>query len=143
MMRKVEVSTQINCKPEDMIRAFIDPEMLLNWWGVERAFIEPRVGGNYVLTWNISEKGFGYVSTGVISEYDPGHCLVLKNLIYLNPERSILGPMSLSIRATKGRFHLSQDGYQSGKDWDWYYDEVKSAWPMVVKNLKHFLEEHA
>ena len=145
-MRKVEVTIPIQTKPETVISAFTEPEMLREWWGVERSLIENKVGGVYTIAWSISSNGFGYVSTGVISEYDPQHTLVISNFVYLNPEKPFLGPMSLTIKskatASGAELYLCQDGYRDGGEWDWYYDAVKNAWPVVVDNLKKYLESH-
>lgn len=144
-MKKVEVSIDIDSSPEKVIQAFMDDNMLCDWWGVERALIEKHIGGIYTLAWNISEKGFGYVSSGIIKSYDPAGLLEIGNFIYLNPERPILGPMTLTVRAEekngKTQVRLCQDGYQDGPDWDWYYEAVKQAWPAVIKLLKAFLEK--
>jgi len=98
-----------------------------------------------VLTWDVSEKGFGYVSTGIIKSYQNDKELVIDNFVYLNPEKPFLDPMSLTVRATaKGgmtEVYLCQDGYQPGEDWDWYYEVVKQAWPVVMQELKKYLEE--
>jgi hypothetical protein len=71
--------------------------MLRTWWDVERTLIEKRVGGSYTLVWNITDKGFGFVSTGIIKNYIPGSVLEIDNFIYLNPGISILGPMKLTV----------------------------------------------
>lgn len=144
-MRKVEVATTINTKPEEVIKAFVDDDMLRDWWKTERTFIEKKVGGIYTLTWNVSEHGFGYVSTGTISQYVPDSTLVIENFVYLNPSKSVLGPMTLTILATEESgqttFYLCQDGYREGGDWEWYFEVVNQAWPVVVQTLKDYLEE--
>jgi uncharacterized protein YndB with AHSA1/START domain len=144
-MRKVEVTVDIDTTPERLIEAFINNSMLHDWWNVERALIEKRSGGIYALTWNITDKGFGYVSTGIIKHYEPASILEIDHLVYLNPDRPLFGPMTLTIKATekvgKTELYLCQGGYQNGEDWDWYYDAVKQAWPIVVKTLKDYLEE--
>ena len=65
-------------------------------------------------------------------------------MVYLNPEREILGPMTLTIQAEKNygdtQVYLCQDGYQYGGDWDWYYEAVKEAWPELMEKLKTYLE---
>ncbi|MCW5909692.1 MAG: SRPBCC domain-containing protein [Cyclobacteriaceae bacterium] len=143
-MKKVEASIDINTSPEKIIQAFTDSDMLRGWWSVERTLIEKRTGGLYVLAWNITDKGFGYVSSGVISRYEPGSMLEIDHFVYLNPERSMLGGMKLTVTATEkdggSALYLCQSGYQNGTDWDWYYEAVKQAWPAVVKNLKEYLE---
>lgn len=120
--------------------------MLCAWWDVERTLIEKRIGGLYTLAWNITDKGFGFVSTGIIKNYIPDSVLEVENFIYLNPGISILGPMTLIVRAKEKNngteLYLCQDGYQTGHDWDWYYEAVQQAWPVVANKLKRFLEEN-
>ena len=144
-MRKVEVTTVIRTTPEKVISAFIKPAMLKGWWGVERTLIEAKPGGLYTLAWNINDKGFGFVSTGMIKTYHPDNKLVIDNFVYLNPGLDFLGPMTLTVearaKAGQSEMYLCQDGYQQGVDWDWYYKAVTQAWPSVVQNLKGYLEK--
>ena len=144
MSKKVEVIIEIAVIPEMIIKSFTDPKMLRDWWGVERSLIEKRPGGIYTLTWNVSEKGFGYVTSGIISEYQFDHKIVIENLVYLNPEKSILGPMKLTVTAKKKKegseLYICQDGYREGGDWEWYFQAVKKAWPVVTNELKKYLE---
>ncbi len=144
-MRKVEVSITIKTTPALVIGAFTDSDMLRGWWNVERSLIEKKVGGMYALAWNISEKGFGFVSTGTIGDFRPNERLVVDNFVYMNPERALLGPMRLIIEArqldeTKTQVYICQDGYQQGEHWDWYYEAVRQAWPIVSETLKAYLE---
>ena len=120
--------------------------MLRAWWDVERTLIEKRIGGLYTLAWDITDRGFGFISTGVIRNYIPESVLEIDNFIYLNPGISILGPMKLTVYAKKKRsgaeLYLCQDGYQTGRDWDWYYEAVQQAWPVVANKLKRYLEKN-
>ena len=143
-MRSVQASIEINVAPERALDAFTEFNLLKDWWGVERALIEKRDGGVYTLAWGITDAGFKYISSGVIHSYKPGDHLEVANLVYLNAEKPHLGPMSLLIRVKphkKGTLlDLTQDGYQSGETWDWYYEAVKTAWPAVLVELKKYLE---
>ncbi len=144
-MKKVESKIKINATPETVIAAFTDPKMLNDWWGVERQLIQLRPGGIYSLAWKISESGFGYISTGIIDEYIFDKKLIIRNFVYFNPDKSILGPLSLSILATPNgnstELYVCQDGYQKGGDWDWYYEAVRQAWPKTVEIIKNYLEK--
>ena len=144
-MRHVEVSIDVHTKCSQVISAFTDHIHLQKWWSVERSLIDIRPGGVYTLAWQVTDKGFGYVTSGTIKHHDPDQLLVIENIVYLNPERSILGPMTLSIAAIQKEqgcnVTIIQDGYQSGEDWDWYYQAVKEAWPVVAKTLKEYLEK--
>lgn len=143
-MRKVEATISIQSKPENIIAAFVNPSMLAEWWQVERAFIDTRVDGIYALTWQITNNGFGYMSVGNIKTYNPNMQLVIDNFTYFNPEKSILGNMTLTIIAKENgnqtALYLCQEGYQAGADWDWYYQVVTEAWPNVLQDLKVYLE---
>ncbi|MCO6490300.1 MAG: SRPBCC domain-containing protein [Phaeodactylibacter sp.] len=145
-MKKVEATIAIEAPPAKAIEAFIIQEHLRGWWGVERSLVEPADGGAYTLAWKISDEGFGYVSSGVVEHYEPGKELRIGHMIYLNPLRNILGPMSLTIRATgkkagPARLYVCQEGYQEGGDWDWYYQSVVQGWPYALNSLKAYLEK--
>lgn len=146
-MRKVENTIDIATSPEHIIKAFTDFDMLRNWWGVEQCLVEEREGGIYALAWNVTEQGFGYISAGIISKYHPLETLEIGQFTYFNPLRPILGPMRLIVQCkskdTGTECYLCQDGYQEGVDWNWYHDAVQQAWPVVLKNLKSYLENRA
>ena len=144
-MRKVEATVCIHTTPENIISAFTDPNMLQDWWGVERTLIETKPGGVYTLAWQISDKGFGYVSSGTIKAYQPDRLFAVENMVYMNPEKPFLGPMSFTVTANPigetTEVYICQEGYQTGEVWDWYYEAVKSAWPAVLQTLKVYLEK--
>ena len=145
-MRLVAASIEINARPEKILPAFLNQEHLKVWWGVERSLIEPKAGGVYTLAWNISEQGIKFISTGVIEELIPGEYLMIKNFVYLNPDKKILGPMELEIDLIETGDNLTkvgviQSGYKYGGDWDWYYDAVVKAWPQTLELLKNYLEK--
>lgn len=143
-MRKVEAKIQISSKPETVLSVFTDSKKLSEWWGVERQLIQLKPGGIYSLVWKISEEGLGYVSTGIIDEYNSEEKLIIRDFVYFNSEKSILGPMSLSIivkpNGKSSELYICQDGYQSGEDWDWYYNAVVEAWPKTLEIIKDYLE---
>jgi uncharacterized protein YndB with AHSA1/START domain len=143
-MKKVEASIEVEVSSQQAMDAFLSPEHLKAWWGVERSFIELKVGGIYALAWQISDAGIKYISTGVIKEYQPPSRLVIEKWVYFNPEKPIMGPLELSFNiepaGTHSKISVCQAGYREGEHWQWYYDAVVLAWPMVLKELKKYLE---
>ena len=141
-MRKVEAAIIIHQPAEKVFDAFTEPTLLKGRWGVERSLIEKKQGGLYSLAWGISNQGFQYISTGIITVYIPARELMIDNFVYFNPEKSIMGPTWLRIKKENDYTHLqlTQGGYQDEGDWNWFYDSVKDAWPKVLKSLKQFLE---
>jgi hypothetical protein len=144
-MRKVEATIEINCSTEEIFNAFIQPQLLKQWWNVDRCLVEPQQGGVYSLAWNVSKEGFQYVSTGIITVFNPAKELMIDHFVYFNPEKSILGPTFLSVKlennVSSTKLNLVQGSYQYGGEWDWFYDAVKDAWPKVLFDLKSFLEK--
>ena len=144
-MGTVEASVVINKPPVFVLAAFTEQHHLHNWWYVSKSLIELRKGGLYSLTWQGDNDTLRFVSSGTVGEYLPACQLRIDNLVYINPERSILGPMQLLIMTTpeKGKtvLNIIQSGYQHGPDWDWYYEAVKTAWPAVVVQVRDYLEK--
>ena len=143
-MKKVEASIQIRQPASKVFEAFVEPALLKGWWGVEKCLVEKKQGGLYSLAWEITEKGFHYISTGVITVFIPGKELLIDHFIYFNPERAILGPTYLDIKLTEDNrittLLLTQGNYQTGIDWDWFFHAVEDAWPKALEVLKKYLE---
>ena len=143
-MRTVESSILVNTTPAKVIDAFLDEDHLKGWWGVQRSLVEKKVNGSWAVAWEISDSGIKYISTGVITSYDPSAHLTISNLVYLNPEKQILGPMKIELTTdlvgNQTNLELIQSGYQQGGDWDWYYEAVVNAWPVALEGLKKYLE---
>lgn len=146
-MRKIEATIHINSNADNVLPVFTDANHLQEWWEVERYFIDLKENGNYTLAWNISENGFKYIFTGIIKKYEPKNILHIENILYLNPERSILGPFELLIELTSinngTNLYLKQWPYPGnmGEDMDWYYESVKNAWSTVLKTVKNYIEQ--
>ena len=142
-MRAVSARITVPGTTTRSLTAFLDAADLQAWWGVDRALVEPREGGLYILTWGSTDHGFRYVTTGIIGLYRPGHSLRIDQYAYLSPARPILGPMRLTVQVHEGEgeTHLDviQDGYRDGTDWNWYYDAVHKAWPIALRDLRSYL----
>jgi uncharacterized protein YndB with AHSA1/START domain len=142
-MRQVDASIIIDVPAKAVIDAFTDPAYLKGWWGVHSSLVQPVPGGLYLLAWKGNE-GFSYVNTGIIKGYEAGIFIDVEKLCYLSVEKQILGPMSLLIECSPHNsatyVHICQGGYQSGGDWDWFYDAVVENWPIALQNLKNYLE---
>jgi Activator of Hsp90 ATPase homolog 1-like protein len=143
-MRGVTAEIRIAAKPADVLRAFLDLKALKQWWSVDRGLVEERPGGVWALAWERSDRGFRYVTVGIIHSYQAGEYLHIEKVLYFHPDYMIFGPMDLNVAVkTAGNGTLltvRQDGYQSGPEWDWYYQAVLTAWPEAIKLVKKYCE---
>lgn len=146
-MKTVDCRIEITASPQKVIEAFTNEQMLKNWWGVEKSFIDLKPGGIYTLAWFVTGNGMKYISTGVIKEYMPGKKLLVGDYMYLSTERPFLGPLNLMVEASAtdsgAILHLQQGPYppNQGEHWDWYFEVVNEAWPKVLVTLKQYLEK--
>lgn len=144
MSRSVKAELPIQCEPSMVIDAFTSQQHLNGWWGVGKSLVDRLPGGLYALEWLNEQGAIAFVTTGILGYYEPGRHLRVENLVYMNPERPILGPMGLEVTAEPdGAATLAtivQSGYQSGEHWDWYYEAVRDAWPQALEILKNYLE---
>jgi uncharacterized protein YndB with AHSA1/START domain len=145
--RRVARSIQIQASPEQVLRGFLDVEQLKPWWGIAQGLVEERKGGVWALAWGEAGQGYKYVVTGVLKSFQAGKRVRIEPLLYLNPERTVLGPMRLAIsvreKAGKTRISVRQDGFGEGPEWDWYYEAVVKGWKESLRNLKEFIEGSA
>jgi hypothetical protein len=143
-MRKVETSILINQPASKIFDAFTDPNQLKVWWKVEKSRIEKKQGGLYSLAWGITENGFRYIYSGIITVYQPFRELFIDHFVYFNPDVGILGPTWFSILLEETNhstaLHQVLGGYQTGNEWDWFYHSVTDASPKILQMLKNFLE---
>ena len=145
LLKKVNAGKFISASPDLVLSVFHKQVHLSKWWGVDRSFIQMRPGGIYLLTWQTSENGFGYVTTGTVSHYEKGKYLSIQNMSYLNPKYPILAPMQIAIKAHPQDdgtlLSVEQSGYLEGPDWDWYFAATQTAWPRAVDSIKKYLEQ--
>ena len=143
-MRTVETRIHVAATPDAALNAFLELEAMRKWWHVDRGLVDPREGGVWAFAWERSEHGFKYVITGRIASLQPGHRLMITEMLYFNPDRPVFGPMTLTVEVSPAgsgcELTIRQDGYEDGPDWDWYYRVVSWAWPEVAKDIKQFLE---
>jgi uncharacterized protein YndB with AHSA1/START domain len=147
-MRSVQAEIEINASPLRIIQAFLDAEDLRRWWGVARSLVQQKPGGMWVMAWEVTHSGMKYVTSGIIEALHADGYLRVTHLVYLHPEKHILGPMELEIttQAINGEsslIRITQSGYLHGGDWDWYYDSVVQGWPYALGLLKSYLEKGA
>ncbi|MFQ5663908.1 MAG: SRPBCC domain-containing protein [Terriglobia bacterium] len=142
--RKVTRSVQIQASPAQVLRAFLDPEQMKQWWGATNGLVEERKGGVWALAWGAPDQGYKNVVSGVLKSLQPNKRIRIEPLVYFNSQRPVLGPMRLSIsvreKAGRTRVTVRQDGFGDGPDWDWYYEAVLKGWKETLGNLKDFLE---
>jgi len=144
MKRSITTEVRIRCTAEQIIDALINLDKLKIWWGVDRGLIQKKDGGLYTLTWMHSKDGIKFISTGRINLYNFRSHLYLEDLVYINYEKPILGPFTLKYDVKQYNNYsvltVTQNGFEKGGDWDWYYNASLEGWGQALAMLKNYLD---
>lgn len=74
-MKQLRIQRQFNVKPEQVFKAFTNPDDMIVWWTHDTVFdIDLQVGGKYTISRRDGENTF--VMTGKYLEVDPPNKLV-------------------------------------------------------------------
>jgi Activator of Hsp90 ATPase homolog 1-like protein len=120
-VRDVTAEIRIAAKPADVLRAFLELKALKQWWGVDRALVEQRPGGVWALAWERSDRGFRYVTVGIIHSYQAGEYPHIEKMLYFHPDYMMDLNVAVKTAGNETLLIVLQEGYQSGAVRDWYY----------------------
>lgn len=145
--RTIETSGYIAAKPERVIEAFTSKEDLAAWWLVSRSLTSPAKGAIWTVVWeNYGQDKTHHVWSGVVSESSKHH-LIISDLVMIEPERPLFGPMQLEIIALADgegtRLTVLHHGYQYGEHWDWSHKVVVGGWKKALGELAAWFEAGA
>jgi uncharacterized protein YndB with AHSA1/START domain len=140
----VESQIRIKASSQRILAAFTDIEDLEKWWGVYKAFVQKKDGGLYTLTWLRTVEGIKFISTGRIRFFDRRSHLHLEDVLYINYDKPILGPFTITYDIEEHSHYsilkVKQGGFEKGPDHEWYYKAVAEGWPEALVMLKTYLE---
>lgn len=143
--RTVEAKMNISTSPEQVLKAFLDEGDLKVWWKVSRTLVEQKEGGVWAISWdNWGEERTQHAWTGTIQELTADR-LVIGNLVMMEPDMPLLGPLRLEIivkpAAGGTSVTVSHRGYQYGDHWDKIYDMVVDGWDHVLGDMEAWVRE--
>jgi hypothetical protein len=135
----------VRVDPARAFEAFVRVSEVLSWLA-DGAVIGARAGGNWALGWYADpDSDAGYTSMGRIEVFEPGHSLVVGNLVFSSPEGLSFGPMRLSVsfESVEGGTDVTvtQAGLEDGPAWETYRAQLGPGWERMLGDLKGWLEE--
>ena len=132
--RVIRDDIRIDASPEDIWRAWVDPECVPQWF-VERAKGEMEVGKTFEWLWDEA----GEAAVNHVLSVEPPRRLLLRHDL---PE----GPtyLEITIEQEDGQsiLRLVQSGFGDGRLWDEQYDGMASGWMLALAVLKIFAERY-
>jgi uncharacterized protein YndB with AHSA1/START domain len=146
MSKSHENIIEIKATPEEVFRAVTDPEQIVKWFA-PYARVDPRVGGEYVISWVPEMQG-----GGVISVWDPPHHFAgyrERSVAFSSQgkpvetgaaQKIVVDYYIEAIGDGMTRLRLVQSGFGPGAAWDDEYESTKSGWAQFLKKLKEILE---
>lgn len=146
MSKSHETIIEIKATPEEVFRAITDPAQIAKWFA-PFARVDPRPGGEYVVSWVPDAKG-----GGVISVWDPpSHFGNYRDRSFAfsregkpvdtgATQRIAVDYYIEAIGGGVTRLRLVQSGFGGGAAWDDEYESTKTGWAEFLKKLKEILE---
>jgi uncharacterized protein YndB with AHSA1/START domain len=146
MSKSHETIIDIKATPEEVFRAITDPEQIAKWFA-PYARVDPRVGGEYVISW-APEMQPG----GVISVWEPPKHFANyreRSVAFNGQGKPVDTGVAQKIAVDyyieaigdgMTRLRLVQSGFGPGAAWDDEYEATKTGWAEILKKLKEILE---
>ena len=146
MSKSHETIIDIKATPEEVFRAITDPAQIVKWFA-PYARVDPRVGGEYVISWDPKMEG-----GSVISVWDPPRHFAgysVRSAAYNGEGKPVDTGVAQkiavdyyieSISAGMTRLRLVQSGFGPEAAWDDEYEATRTGWADFLKKLKEILE---
>ena len=146
MSKSHENIIDIKATPEEVFRAITDPEQIVKWFA-PYARVDPRVGGEYAISWDPENEG-----DGVISVWDPPRQFsqyTERSVAYNcegqpvetgTPQKIAIDYYIEAIGDGMTRLRLVQSGFGPEAAWDDEYEATRTGWADFLKKLKEVLE---
>ena len=142
MPRKQEHEILIDAPIEAVWKAISDGEELTRWF-VEKAKVEPGVGGTISISWGEEE-----MSSATIEAWEPNKTL-RKRLAPMDmgaakhdPAVPMIDEYTIERRDGKTVLRLVSSGIPDAKEWDGFYNGTNSGWKSFLRTLRHYLEHN-
>lgn len=131
--RIIEREMVIKATPEQVFAAFTEKEAIESWF-VERAEVDPRIGGIYTFYWKTQHV------SGRVIEFDPPHRVVME--FDERPYAPGITVTSVTLTPVEGGtlFRFVHSGFGPESDWDALYYGVRDGWPTAFNEMQIWLE---
>lgn len=136
----------IKATPEEVFRAITDPGQIVKWFA-PYARVDPRAGGEYVISWDPNLQGGGVISVwnppkhfGEYSERSVAYNGEGKPVDTGVAQRIAVDYYIEAMADGMTRLRLVQSGFGPEAAWDDEYEATKTGWAEFLKKLKAVLE---
>jgi len=133
----------IDAPVEAVWKAISDAEELTRWF-VEKASVEPGVGGKIAISWGGDDMG-----EGRIDAWEPNRMLRKTLMPFeMGPAKydgttPMVDEYTIERRDGKTVLRLVSSGIPNTPEWDGFYNGTDTGWPSFFRTLRHYLERHA
>lgn len=148
IMRSIEQKICVDGDGLDVFNSLITPSRINDWWKTSTAIVNPKKGGIWMAAWGEDIDAPDYVTSAVLSEFEPGKRLVMSNFDYMSKS----GPLpfeaefetSFSITGLSGtetELTVIQTGFPEEKTADEFYAGCLRGWADTLASLKIHLQK--
>jgi uncharacterized protein YndB with AHSA1/START domain len=131
--------------PERLFSILHMPSAIRKSWGATRAIVIPREGGLWAAIWGEEDEP-DYITTAILSVFDPPRRIVLSNYLYVAKS----GPLpfdadfetEFSIRVAKDKssiLRVAQAGFPMDASADEFYSACDRGWRNTFAGIRKYL----
>jgi uncharacterized protein YndB with AHSA1/START domain len=146
MSKSHETIIDIKATPEEVFRAVTDPGQIVKWFA-PYARVDPRVGGQYDISWDPEMHGVGVITVwdppkhfSQYSERSVAYNCEGKPVDTGVPQKIAIDYYIEAIGGGMTRLRLVQSGFGPEAAWDDEYEATKTGWTEFLLKLKELLE---
>lgn len=147
-MRSIEQKICVETGSLDVFNSLITPSRINEWWKSSTAIVNPKKGGIWMASWGEDIDAPDYVTSAVLSEFDPGQRLVMSDYDYLSKS----GPLPFEaefetsfliseLSESETELKVIQTGFPDEKTADGFYAGCLQGWEDTLANLKIHLQQ--
>jgi uncharacterized protein YndB with AHSA1/START domain len=133
--RSIDLQIEIPASAQAIWEGLTDPE-LIGYWFAPEARVEPKVGGEYWVSW-----GGGMDMGMTISAWEPGKFLQLRSDMPL-PDGStatLLCDFTIEVEGGTAKLRLVNSGFSTDTSWDDEITNMTKGWTVFLHNLRNLV----
>jgi uncharacterized protein YndB with AHSA1/START domain len=145
--RKHEHFIELPVPAEEVFKLLHTPSDIRAWWFASRAIVDPRENGIWAAAWGDDEDAPDYITSAVISIFDPPNRMMLTDYRYFArsgppPFKADFTTEFIVVPKERGSIlRVVQDGFPAAAIADEFYAACEKGWSDTFASIQRYLNE--
>ena len=129
-------------------KLLITPSAICSWWSAASAIVQPQLNGIWAATWGEDTDAPHYVSSAVMTVFEPDQRIVLTDYSYWAKEGDLPFDADFTteflinpLDNESSRLTVSQDGFPDTPEAQAFYDSCVQGWQDTFLGILRYLDQ--